>query len=152
MKLSNLVGSGSKIGLFSLPFIIIALFLNIISPSLFRLPELPPLLKGIFVLILIIGIINWIWSVGLILVNVPQNKLITTGPYSIVKHPLYTGVALLVLPALGFLFSSTLGLFIGLIVYFVSRLFSPSEEKVLAQTFGSSAWESFLHQLKLPWF
>jgi protein-S-isoprenylcysteine O-methyltransferase Ste14 len=51
---------------------------------------------------LLSGVTIWIWSAVLILTKVPQKKLITYGPYAFVKHPLYTGVAFLVLPWVGF--------------------------------------------------
>lgn len=49
------------------------------------------------------------WPVYLILTKMPRRDLITTGPYALVQHPLYTGVALLVLPCVGFLCNSWLG-------------------------------------------
>ena len=52
--------------------------------------------------VLIAGLAIWIWSVILILANVPSGRLITSGPYAWVKHPLYTAVALPV-PWVGFL-------------------------------------------------
>jgi protein-S-isoprenylcysteine O-methyltransferase Ste14 len=45
--------------------------------------------------------------------KVPRRELITNGPYAIVKHPLYTGVALLVLPWIGFISNTWLGAVIG---------------------------------------
>jgi protein-S-isoprenylcysteine O-methyltransferase Ste14 len=87
--------------------------------------------------------------VVLILTRVPRGELITSGPYSLVKHPLYTGVALLVLPWIGFLFNSWLGAFIGIIVYTGSRLFSTAEEKILAKNFGA-AWDEYCSKIKIP--
>lgn len=98
MKLKILVGSGRKIGLFTLPFLIAALILNLLFPSFFSVGGPSTALTFVSVIILIPGIIVWIWTVILILTKIPRKELITTGPYSIVKHPLYTGVALLVLP------------------------------------------------------
>ncbi|MGO9310539.1 MAG: hypothetical protein ACLQDL_16150 [Spirochaetia bacterium] len=37
---------------------------------------------------------------GLVLIRVPQKKLITVGPNTVVRHPLYTSVALLVIPGI----------------------------------------------------
>ncbi len=51
---------------------------------------------------LVPGLAIWLWSVILILANVPRGRLITGGPYGWVKHPLYAAVALLVLPWAGF--------------------------------------------------
>jgi protein-S-isoprenylcysteine O-methyltransferase Ste14 len=150
MKLKVLVGSGDKIMLFVLPFLIIGLILNIIFPSLFRVGGPAMVLKVISIIILIIGVIIWLWSVALILIKAPQNKLITNGPYALVKHPIYASVALLVLPWLGFLFKTWLGVLIGIILYIGSRIFSPEEEKILSQTFGA-AWDEYCLKVKIPW-
>jgi protein-S-isoprenylcysteine O-methyltransferase Ste14 len=150
MKLKTLVGSGDKIGLFTLPFLVIGLTLNLMIPSFFSVGGPPIILKIISIIILIPGIINWIWSVILILTKVPQKKLITSGPYSIVKHPLYTGVSLLVLPWIGFLFNTWLGAFIGVIVYIGSRIFSKEEEKILSKIF-SARWDEYCKKVIIPW-
>jgi len=86
----------------------------------------------------------------LIVTKVPQKKLITNGPYSFVKHPLYTGVAFLVLPWIGFLCNTWLGGLIGIILYIGSRLFSPEEEELLSKTFGTT-WDEYRKQVKIPW-
>lgn len=149
MGLKSLVGSGDKIMLFTLPFLIIGLILNVMNPSLFSVGS-SIVLKVISIIILISGIIIWIWSVVLILTKVPKKQLITTGPYSLVKHPIYTGVALLVLPWIGFLFNTWLGVLIGIILYIGSRIFSPQEEETLSKTFGA-AWDEYYNKVKIPW-
>lgn len=150
MKLKELIGSGDRIMLLTLPFLVIGLILNIMNPSLFSVGGPSTLLKVISILFLIPGLIIWIWSVILVLTKVPQKQLITNGPYAFVKHPLYTGVALLVLPWLGFLFNSWLGLLVGIVLYIGSRLFSPEEERVLSRTFGAS-WDAYRRKVKMPW-
>ena len=80
----------------------------------------------------------------------PRGELITSGPYALVKHPLYTGVALLVLPAIGFLLNTRLGAAIGIIMYRASRRFSPDEEADLANAFGTT-WESYCQTVKIAW-
>jgi protein-S-isoprenylcysteine O-methyltransferase Ste14 len=150
MKLKVLVGSGRKIGLFTLPFLITGLMLNFIFPAFFSIGGPSTALTWVSVIVLIPGIIIWIWTVILILTKIPRKELITTGPYSIVKHPLYTAVALLVLPWVGILGNTWLGFFIGLIVYFGSRIYSPEEEKILAKIFNT-AWVEYCQQVKLPW-
>lgn len=150
MKLKELIGSGERIGLLVLPFLIVGLILNIMFPAFFQVGGPAPLLRVISIIMLIPGAIIWIWSVVLILTKVPQKQLITNGPYSLVKHPLYTGVALLVLPWLGFLFNTWLGVVIGIVLYIGSRRFAPEEEKTLSRTFGA-AWDAYSHQVKIPW-
>jgi protein-S-isoprenylcysteine O-methyltransferase Ste14 len=150
MKLKILVGSGDKIGLFTLPFLVIGLIMNILFPSAFHVGGPPTALKVISIILLIPGVIIWIWSVVLILTKVPKKELIANGPYSLVKHPLYTGVALLVLPWVGFLVNTWLGAFIGVIVYAGSRVFSPQEEAELSKTFGT-AWDEYCNKVKILW-
>jgi protein-S-isoprenylcysteine O-methyltransferase Ste14 len=150
MKLKALIGSGDRIGLFILPFLIIGLLLNFMYPDVFRVGGPSALLKLTSIIILAAGLIVWMWSVFLILTKVTKNELITTGPYSIVRHPLYTGVALLVIPWLGFLLDSWLGVFIGTIMYFLSRKFSLQEEENLSQNFGTS-WSEYCKAVKIKW-
>lgn len=150
MKLKALVGSGHRIMLLALPFLIVGLILNILFASFFSVGGPPVALKAISIIILIPGVTIWIWSVVLILTKVPRNELITEGPYSLVKHPLYTGVALLVLPWIGFLFNSWLGLLTGIVLYVGSRIYSPEEEEILSKTFGA-AWDEYCKKVKIPW-
>jgi protein-S-isoprenylcysteine O-methyltransferase Ste14 len=150
MKLKLLVGSGDKIGLLTLPFLIIGLILNIIIPSIFSVGGPSIVLKMVSIIILIPGITIWIWSVVLILTKVPKQELITNGPYSLVKHPLYTGVALLVLPWIGFLLNTWMGVLIGVVLYIGSRVFTPGEEAVLSKTFGTT-WDEYYNKVKIPW-
>ena len=150
MKLKVLVGNGRKIGLFTLPFLVAGISLNIIFPEFFIVNDTSGILFRISLLFLIVGIINWIWTVGLILTKIPRKQLITTGPYAIVKHPLYAGVAFLIIPWLGFMLNTWLGVVLGIIVYIGSRIFSPEEEKLISKIFGIE-WENYRKKVKLPW-
>lgn len=150
MNLTALVGSGDNIGLFTAPFLVIGVILNIMFPALFDVGGPSGTLRVVSIIMLIPGMTIWIWSVALILSKVPKNELITQGPYSFVKHPLYTGVPFLVLPWIGFLFNTWLGALIGIIMYVGSRIFAPEEEKMLSKTFGTS-WQKYCDNVKIPW-
>ncbi len=150
MKLKVLVGNGRKIGLFTLPFLVAGIPLNIIFPEFFMVNDTSGILFWISLLFLFVGSINWVWTVVLILTKIPRKQLITTGPYAIVKHPLYAGVALLVIPWVGFLLNSWLGIALGIVVYIGSRIFSPEEEQLLSKIFGIE-WENYSKRVKLPW-
>jgi protein-S-isoprenylcysteine O-methyltransferase Ste14 len=150
MKLKDLVGSGDRIGLLVLPVLVVGLVLNIMFPSWFSVGGPSTALKVISIILLIPGVVLWLWSVILILTKVPQKQLITIGPYALVKHPLYTAVAFLVLPWLGFLFNTWLGAVIGIVLYIGSRLFASEEEKALADTFGTR-WDEYSKTVKMPW-
>ena len=150
MKLKILVGNGRKIGLLTLPFLVVGILLNILFPSVFGVGGPPLFLIVISAIVLVPGVVLWIWSVALILIKVPKKELITTGPFALMKHPLYTGVALLVLPWFGFLLNTWLGALIGIVIYIGSRLYSPEEEKILSKIFGAS-WEAYTSKVILPW-
>ncbi len=149
MKLKSLIGSGDRIGLFLLPFLIAGLVLNILVPPLFAIPQ-SAAVTVIGAALLVPGLIVWAWSVILILIEVPKGRLITTGPYALVKHPLYTGVSLLALPGLGFLLGTWLGLLLGVVVYAAARIFVGDEERKLAATFGA-AWDAYLRGVRVAW-
>lgn len=145
-----LVGSGDRIALFALPVVVIGLALNLAFPAFFAVggPSAP--LRYFSLAVLVLGVATWAWSVVLILKHVPHGELITSGPYAIVKHPLYAGVALLVIPWVGFLLNSWLGVLIGLAFYAGSRLFAPAEERSLAESFGP-AWDAYASNVTFPW-
>lgn len=150
MKLSILVGSGRKIALLSLPVLIIGIALNILFPEVFSAGGPPKALAYVSAIILVPGVVIWMWSVILILIKIPRKELITNGPFSLVKHPLYTSVALLVLPWAGILANTFLGVIIGITVYIGSRLYSPEEEKILSKIFGKG-WDDYCKRVKIPW-
>jgi protein-S-isoprenylcysteine O-methyltransferase Ste14 len=148
--LRELVGSGDRIGLLTLPLLVVGVALNVAYPSLFTVGGPPPALRWLSVAMLVPGVIIWGWSVFLILTKVPRGELMTSGPYALVKHPLYIGVAILVVPWVGFLLDTWVGVVIGVVVYSGSRLFSPLEEVELARSFGS-AWEDYRRSVRIRW-
>jgi protein-S-isoprenylcysteine O-methyltransferase Ste14 len=150
LRLGALIGSGDRIGAFVLPFMLAGAGLNIVFPEAFSVGGPPPWLQAVAAFVLAVGVVVWAWSVLLILTKVRAGDLVTTGPYSLVKHPLYTSVALLVLPWLGFLLDTWLGALIGIALYVASRLFAPAEEAELADRFGPE-WDAYCHRVKVPW-
>jgi len=146
--LKLLTGSGDKIGPFILPFIVLGFILYFIFSSLFSIPQ-SNLLKIFSLILLILGLIVCIWSQILILIKVPKIQLITKGPFALVKHPLYTGASLLVLPGLGFLLDNWLGLLFGLILYIATRIYRPEEEKRMKKEFGEK-YEKYSKSVLFP--
>jgi protein-S-isoprenylcysteine O-methyltransferase Ste14 len=146
----ELVGAGDRIGKILLPVLLIGIPLNVMRPSWFSVGGPSEVLRTISVVALVPGVVVWLWSVVLILTHVTRGRLITAGPYAVVKHPLYTSVALLVLPWAGFLLDSWLGVFIGAVLYVASRAFAPAEETSLARSFGDR-WQAYSDRVLLPW-
>ena len=144
------MGSGRKIGAFSLPFFVIGITINYFYPQIFRIDGSSGPLFWISILFLLLGVINWAWSVILILIKVPRKELITTGPFSLVKHPLYVGFVFLIIPWAGFLLNSWLGIVLGLVLYIAIRIFAPKEEQILSKFFGKD-WDDYTKKVILPW-
>lgn len=149
-SLKVLVGSGDSIGLLVLPFVLVGLVMNVAWPATFGVGGPSDALRVLSIAVLIPGVIGWLWSVALILTDVPRGRLITTGPFALVKHPLYTSVALLVLPWVGFLLNTWLGALIGVVLYFAARRYAPQEEAQLAETFGAE-WDAYCARVRIPW-
>ena len=150
MNLTKLVGSGDKIGLVTLPFVVAGVILSLADPRFLQVSDPPAWLRPLSIGVLAVGVPIWIWSVILILTNVPRGRLITGGPYAWLKHPLYTSVALLVLPWIGFLLDTWLGALIGAVLYAASRIFARAEEAELSRMFGQT-WEAYRRRVKLGW-
>ena len=149
MKLKVLVGSGDRIMSLTLPFIVIGVAANILWPSVFALGfGLGGLIAGI--VLLAIGVPAWLSGVALVLINVPKKKLITTGPFAVVLHPMYTAVALLVIPGIGLLVGSWVGAGIGVVLYVASRIFSPAEDELLQRVFPKE-YPAYRKAVLIPW-
>ena len=150
MRLASLVGSGDKIALLMSPFVVVGVLLNVMFPAAFDVGGPSRALQLLSLVVLAVGVVMWVWTAVLILRKVPRGELITTGPYTVVKHPLYTGVAFLVLPWAGFLLDTWLGVLLGAVLYLASRLFAGEEEAELAATFGDR-WDRYATSVKIPW-
>ena len=150
LPLRSLVGSGGRIALVTMPVAVIALASWAMDPSRFALDASSTLVRAVAWIALAIGVVAWLWSVVLILKAVPAGQFITSGPFAVVKHPIYSSVGLLVLPAAGVLLGTWLGVVIGLGLYVGARLFAPGEESELKHRFGHR-WQAYQERVLLPW-
>ncbi len=149
MKLKVLVGSGDRIMLSTLPFAAAAVVLNVLRPSWFAL-GMGATGSIIGIILLALGVPTWLGCAALILTMVPRKKLITTGPFAVVRHPMYVAVSLLVLPGLGFLLDTWSPVAIGLALYILARVYAPAEEKMLEKVFPKE-YAAYRGKVLLPW-
>jgi protein-S-isoprenylcysteine O-methyltransferase Ste14 len=122
---------------------------NILWPPAFRM-GFGAAGRTVGIVCVVIGVPLWLTSVVQILVSVPKGKLITGGPFALMLHPLYTSVAILVIPGCALLCDSWLGFALGLILYLSARLFAPSEERDLAARFPLD-YPAYRKRVILPW-
>jgi protein-S-isoprenylcysteine O-methyltransferase Ste14 len=148
--IKTLIGSADRIWLMTGPVLAVGLVLNILFPAVFSVGGPSRLLRAISWLMLIPGVIIWFWSVELIATKARRGNLITTGPFALVKHPIYTSVGILVFPSFGFLLNTWLGALVGAVLYIGTRIFAPEEEVELSKRFGP-AWDEYCRKVKLFW-
>jgi protein-S-isoprenylcysteine O-methyltransferase Ste14 len=149
MKLKALVGSGVKVMGLTLPFLLVGVAANIIWPAVFRLGFGS---GGIIAAaaLLAVGVPLWLAAVVQVLVLVPRKRLITNGPFALMLHPIYTAVALLVMPGVGLLVDSWVGFAIGAVLYASTRIFAPAEERLLEKYFPVE-YPAYRAKVLLPW-
>jgi protein-S-isoprenylcysteine O-methyltransferase Ste14 len=149
MQIKALVGAGDRIVALTAPFAGVGVATNILWPWVYRMGfGAAGRIAGI--VLVAIGVPLWLTSAVQVLVYVPQRQLIASGPFALMLHPLYTSVALLVIPGCGLCFDSWLGFALGLILYLSVRVFAPSEERDLAARFPDR-YPRYREQVLLPW-
>ena len=147
--LKTLVGAGDRIMALALPFIGVGVAANIAWPAAFRM-GLGTWGLVVGSVLLLIGVPLWLTSAAQLLVYVPRKALITNGPFRLMLHPVYTSIALLVCPGLGLALDTWLGPALGAVIYGSSRIFSGSEEKILAADFPTE-YPAYRERVLLPW-
>lgn len=149
MTLKDLVGAGDRIMITTLPVAAVGITASLIWPGVFRMGlGLPGVIAGL--VLLAFGVPLWLWAVAQILLYAPRGKLITTGPFALLLHPIYTFFALLVIPGCGLVLDTWVGFAIGGALYVASRRFAPDEERQLARDFPAE-YPAYRLRVLLPW-
>jgi protein-S-isoprenylcysteine O-methyltransferase Ste14 len=145
----ELVGTGDRIMASTLPFAVAGIAANVLWPSVFRM-GLGTAGTVAGVVLLALGVPIWLTAAAQLLVAVPKGALVTTGPFALVLHPVYTSVALLVIPGCGLVLDSWLGFALGAVLYVSQRLFEREEERELALRFPRD-YPAYRRRVLLPW-
>lgn len=145
----NIVGQGGKIILFMLPSLLAALFVQGKWPEVAALPAGLSFLRLVGIIWLVPGLVLWGAAVIQLLSGFGKGKLITVGAYAVVRNPIYSSVALFVLPAVTMLTLTWVYLVPALFLYAGVLLFIRKEEKALLAAFGEeySAYLRRVHRL-----
>jgi protein-S-isoprenylcysteine O-methyltransferase Ste14 len=149
LNIEAFVGAGCKIRLVFLPFAIGGITLNVFYPHFFQ-THFGRVGTIIGTVLLVTGIPFWFVSVVQMVRYVAKNELITKGPFGIVLHPMYTSEAILILPGIGFVFNTWVGLWIGVVFYIISRFFRKQEEEKLDRFFAKE-YRNYCSKVLLPW-
>jgi len=136
MPQTSLWGIGPKLGIWTAGYTLVAGVATYLWWPLFRIPLPYPSLVAAAAVLLAIGLPLYV-AAGRALVRAHrQRRLLTTGPYSVCRHPLYGAWIVFNVPALALLSRSWLLLTVPVFMYVFARLNIRQEEAALEAEFG----------------
>ena len=138
MKTSmTLFGCGPKLAILCLPYIILSSVVMYMYPEFFDLKFLDIIYAKVAGIIwLLAGIIFWIYSAVYFLKYFKPGELITQGPFSLCRNPIYSAIIVFIIPSLALIFHSGLTLSISLVLYIGFKISIHGETSVLRRIFG----------------
>jgi len=139
MKKLNTLGIGPKIGIVTIPYFLVTLFLSIYYKDIFRVCttfDRPLYIAGI--ILLVIGLVFYAVTVRLLLKGIKTTTLMTTGTYYLCQNPLYAGIMLMILPSVSFLLHTWLILTTSLVAYIIFKINIKSEYLEMESFFGEA--------------
>jgi protein-S-isoprenylcysteine O-methyltransferase Ste14 len=133
----NLFGCGPKMALVCLPYVILSLIVMYKYPEFFDLRFLDfSFAKVIGFMCLGIGVLYWIYSAIYFLKHFKPGTLITKGPFSLCRNPIYSSIIVFITPSLGLIFHSGLILSIAIVLFIGFKLSIHGEAIVLRRIFN----------------
>jgi len=136
-KSMTLFGCGPKLALLCLPYIILSLSVMYVYPGFLDLSILNVFaVKIIGFIWLGIGCSFWIYSAIFFLKYFKPGELITAGPFSLCRNPIYSSIIVFIIPSLALIFHSGLIFSIAVVLYIGFKISIHGETIVLRRIFG----------------
>jgi protein-S-isoprenylcysteine O-methyltransferase Ste14 len=132
----NIIGQGGKIILFTLPALAAAILIHAYFPQIAALPESIGFIRPVGYVLLVPGLVLWGAALIQLLAGFSRGKLVTTGAYGVVRNPIYSSVALFILPAVSLLTLTWVYLVAAAFLYAGVLIFISVEEQQLTKVFG----------------
>jgi protein-S-isoprenylcysteine O-methyltransferase Ste14 len=132
----SIVGQGGKIILFTLPSLIVAIWVHANLPQFAALPRSISFIRLLGYVFLLPGLIFWGTAVIQLMIAFSQAKLVTTGAYSVARNPIYSSATFFLLPAVALLTLTWVYLVVSIFLYVGVMIFIGEEEKQLTNAFG----------------
>jgi len=130
-------GVGPRLALSAAPYIVLAVALHVSLPRIFLITRAPHPAFLIAGIAFIIGGIS-LWASGGRIIDraFKEGRLLTTGPYALVRHPMYSGVIVFVGTGVALCLRSWILLTVPLVGAILFRLLIRREESYLEEKFG----------------
>jgi protein-S-isoprenylcysteine O-methyltransferase Ste14 len=149
-KSMTLFGCGPKLALICLPYIILSLSVMYIYPNFLNLIFLNVRIAKIIGFIWLgIGCTFWIYSAIYFLKYFKPGELITSGPFSLCRNPIYSSIIVFIIPSIALIFHSGLVLTIAAVLYIGFKISIHGETIVLKRIFGEKyeAYEKSVNEI-----
>jgi protein-S-isoprenylcysteine O-methyltransferase Ste14 len=132
----NIFGQGIRIMLFTAPAAAGAVWAHLRRPDLVGLPLPGGVLVPLGVALLLLGLGFWLTAIVQLLIGFPRGRLVTSGAYGVCRNPIYSSIALLVLPGLSLASRTWAYLVVAAVLVLGVSIFIPREERDLLRVFG----------------
>lgn len=133
----TLFGCGPKLALICLPYIILALSVFYKYPNFLNLSFLNVSYAKIVGFIWLgIGCTFWIYSAIFFLKYFKPGELITSGPFSLCRNPIYSSIIVFIIPSIALIIHSGLVFTIAVVLYIGFKISIHGETIVLKRIFG----------------
>lgn len=146
----TLFGCGPKLALISLPYILLSTIITIFYPEFLSFRSHNPLVFLITGGILVMaGLVFWIYSAVYFIKNFKPGVLLTSGPFGLCRNPIYSAIIIFILPGTGLTLQSGLLLTIPVVLYIGFKLTIHGETIILRRIFGEEyeKYESSVNEI-----
>jgi len=135
----SLWGVGPKIGRWTFFYLIATVAATLVWPSVLSIAFVPRgYLTAAGGVLLLSAVPLYVITVRAVARAHREDRLVTTGPYAVCRHPLYALWILLIVPAVAAFLASWLVLTASAFMYVVTRVETRHEEAYLEQRFGEA--------------
>mgnify|MGYP006419727239 CR=1 FL=1 len=131
------LGIGPRFGVPCIAYGLTAVLLTHRFPEVFMFPHGTYVASGIVgALLLSLGLVGYLMTIGWFLAANRKGALATTGPFRIVRHPLYATWLWLIFPGIALLCRSWLALGVVPVGFVAFKAFIKDEEDEVERRFG----------------